>query len=90
MPLTIVINAVNNWTLYATPIIDLKKISMPIFTMYEDIFVTSKVLLMILTFLVGQHEICLIMVFFALGNMAFILEVDDNMGHTFIQLNPFS
>jgi hypothetical protein len=90
MPPTIIINAVNHWTLYATPVIDFFLFSMPIFTMYEDIFVTSKVLLMILTFLVGQQEICLIMVFFVIGNMAFILEVDDNMGHTFIQLNPFS
>jgi hypothetical protein len=63
---------------------------LPIFTMYEDLFFIYKVLLMTWTFLVGQQEICLIMVLFVIGNMAFILEVYDNMGHTFIQFNFFS
>jgi hypothetical protein len=62
---------------------------MPVFTMYEDVFFTSSVLLTTWTFLLGQQEICLILVLFAAGNMASILEVDDNMGHTFIQVNPF-
>jgi len=57
---------------------------MHVFTKYEDVFFIYKVLLMTWTFLVGQHEICLILVLFAIGNMASILEVDDNMGHTFI------
>ncbi len=64
-------------------------VSMPVFTMYEDVFFTSSVLLTTWTFLVGQQEICLILVLFPAGNMASILEVDDNMGHTFIQVNPF-
>jgi len=52
--------------------------------MYEDVVFISKVLLMTWTFLVGQQEICLILVLFVASNMASILEVDDNMGHTFI------
>jgi hypothetical protein len=64
--------------------------SMLVFTMYEDVFFTSKVLLTTWTFLVGQQEICWIMVLFVTCNMVFILEVDDNRGHTFIQVNPFS
>jgi hypothetical protein len=37
---------------------------------------------------VGEQEMWLILVLVAAGNMASILEVDDNMGHTFIQVNP--
>jgi len=84
VPPTIVIDVISHWTFYATPIIDLFVFFMPIVTMYEDVVFIFKVLLMTWTFLVGQQEICLILVLFVASNMASILEVDDNMGHTFI------
>jgi hypothetical protein len=37
-------------------------------------------------FLVGQQEICLILVLFVIGNMVSILKVNENMGH--VHLHP--
>jgi hypothetical protein len=89
VPPTTAIDAVSHWTLYAAPIIDFFVSSLCLFSPCMKMYLTSSVLLTTWTFLVGQQEICLILVLFAAGNMASILEVDDNMGHTFIQVNPF-
>jgi hypothetical protein len=74
---------------YAAPIIDFFVSSLCLFSPCMKMYFTSSVLLTTWTFLMRQQEICLILVLFAAGNMASILEVDDNMGHTFIQVNPF-
>jgi hypothetical protein len=88
---TIVIDPISHWTLNATIIIDF---FFPFFyacfhNVWRCVFHFQDFAINMNIF-VGQQEICLIMVFFATCNMAFILEVDDNMGHTFIHVNPFS